>query len=127
MSINVEPGRDMAEAREDKLHANNREIEDRLLPETSSKKVADELLPEKKEAEHMTNCKRNSNLDKTQDKNIEYKEPNKEIQSSEVHQPFLYEMKDTLVVFLCMTDDYIMKCPMCQRETKHIIRHISQS
>ena len=89
--------------------------------------MADELLSEKKEAEEMTKCQLNSEVDKSEDKNIEDKEPNMEIQGSEDHQPFLYELNDKLIVFLCLTYDYIMKCPMCQKETKHIIQHISQS
>ena len=57
MSSSVEPGRGMTEAKENELHANNMQLEDRLLPETTNE-----------EAEDMTKCKLNSDLDKTQDR-----------------------------------------------------------
>ena len=43
------------------------------------------------------------------------------------NQPFIYESNQKLLVFLCKSCDYIMKCPMCLIETKHIIQHISKS
>ena len=57
MSSIVEPGRGMNEAKEYEFHANNIEIVDILLPETTNE-----------EAEDMTKCKLNSDLDKTQDR-----------------------------------------------------------
>ena len=77
------------------------DIEDRVLPDTNNEEVAYKLLPEKEEAEEMTKWKLNSDLDNTLDRNIEDKEPKKKIQSSEDHQPFLYELNDTLIIFLC--------------------------
>ena len=29
-------------------------------------------------------------------------------------------------MFPCISDDYVMKCPMCHIETKYIIQHISR-
>ena len=43
------------------------------------------------------------------------------------YDPFIYESNQKLLVFLCMSDDYIMKCPMCLIETKQIIQHITKS
>ena len=43
------------------------------------------------------------------------------------HHPFIYESNQVLLVFLCMSEDFVMKCPMCLRDTKYIIQHISKS
>ena len=37
---------------------------------------------------------------------------------------FLYESAGYILAFLKMSDDYIMKCPLCQVKTKYIVRHI---
>ena len=42
------------------------------------------------------------------------------------HPPFIYESNTMNLVFPCISDDYVMKCPMCHIETKYIIQHISR-
>ena len=43
------------------------------------------------------------------------------------HQPFIYELDGVILVFLCMSEDYIMKCPICKKETKYIVQHVAQN
>ena len=43
------------------------------------------------------------------------------------HQPFIYELDGVILVFLCMSEDYIMKCPICKMETKYIVQHVAQN
>ena len=40
------------------------------------------------------------------------------------HQPFIYELDGTILVFLCKSEDYIMKCPICKMETKYMVHKI---
>ena len=47
--------------------------------------------------------------------------------NKKIEDPFIYESDQKVLVFMCMSDDYIMKCPMCLIETKQIIQHISKS
>ena len=48
-----------------------------------------------------------------------------------VHQeekdPFIYEAYGELLIFKRMSDNYTMKCPKCQVETKHIVQHIMKN
>ena len=37
---------------------------------------------------------------------------------------FMYESNGALIEFKCMSDNYIMKCPACNLETRYIIQHI---
>ena len=47
--------------------------------------------------------------------------------SSTDNKQFVYEFDKTLLVFQCTsTENYIMKCPRCKKETRYIIRHLSQ-
>ena len=41
--------------------------------------------------------------------------------NSESNQPFIYKSNQKPLVFLCMSEDYIMKCPMCHIDTKLIL------
>ena len=41
--------------------------------------------------------------------------------------PFIYELNGELIVFQCMSADYIMKCPRCRKETKYIVQHITKN
>ena len=43
------------------------------------------------------------------------------------YAPFLFECNGLLFAFLCMSDDFIMKCPMCRTETKQLVQHLSKS
>ena len=59
--------------------------------------------------------------------NNEYIEENQPTKKANTHRhPFVYESNGKLLVFLSMSDDYIMKCPMCLIETKYIIQHVSK-
>ena len=48
-------------------------------------------------------------------------------EDSNSHDPFMYESNGMILAFLRMSDDFIMKCPLCGMETKHIIRHLKLS
>jgi type IV secretory pathway VirB10-like protein len=39
----------------------------------------------------------------------------------------IYESSGKIINFLRMSDDYIMKCPLCKTETKYIVRHIGSN
>ena len=41
--------------------------------------------------------------------------------------PFTYESNNNKMTFLCISDDYIMQCPMCLKETRYITQHISKN
>ena len=38
--------------------------------------------------------------------------------------PFIYKSPENIFAFEKISDDYVMKCPFCQIETKYIVRHI---
>ena len=40
--------------------------------------------------------------------------------------PFIYDFSGQVLAFLRKTDDFVMRCPTCQIETKYIIRHLGQ-
>jgi hypothetical protein len=40
--------------------------------------------------------------------------------------PLIYESSGKILTFLRMSDDYVMKCPLCKTETKYIVRHFLQ-
>ena len=41
--------------------------------------------------------------------------------------PLIYESSGKILTFLRMSDDYVMKCPLCKTETKYIVRHIGSN
>jgi hypothetical protein len=41
--------------------------------------------------------------------------------------PLMYESSGKILTFLRMSDDYVMKCPLCKTETKYIVRHIGSN
>ena len=43
------------------------------------------------------------------------------------YQPFMYEDKGKVVIFKQLSHDYIMRCPQCKIETKHIIQHLANN
>ena len=43
------------------------------------------------------------------------------------YEPFLYESCGVLLAFIRMSEDFIMKCPMCGKETVHILKHLNLS
>jgi hypothetical protein len=67
------------------------------------------------------------NLQSSYNENIVDRLSAKNIDDEESNHPFIYESNQKLLVFLCMSEDYIMKCPMCLKDTKYIIQHISKS
>ena len=72
----------------------------------------DDDVIKKKEEKNATDLKANP-LDKDLD--------------SICHDPLLYESNGVILVFLRMSGDFIMKCPLCGMETKHIIKHLRLS
>ena len=40
-------------------------------------------------------------------------------------EPFIYELDNQILVFQCLSPNYIMKCPSCKLETRYIIRHVN--
>merc|ERR1712240_635203 len=40
------------------------------------------------------------------------------------NEQFTYESDGYILAFQKMSDDFIMKCPLCKSETKYIVRHI---
>ena len=69
----------------------------------------------------------NKNIQNSNKENIEDSLSAKSINDEESNHPFIYECNRTLLVFLCMSEDYIMKCPMCHYETKYIVQHLNKS
>lgn len=47
-------------------------------------------------------------------------------QSHDEMKPFTYEMRGKKIEFKCMTENYSMKCPNCQIETRYIVQHMSK-
>ena len=43
-----------------------------------------------------------------------------------IPEPFTYERDGKLQVFLCKSDNYKMKCPNCQIETRYIVKHLAR-
>ena len=41
--------------------------------------------------------------------------------------PLIFESSGKILTFLRMSDDYVMKCPLCKTETKYIVRHIGSN
>jgi hypothetical protein len=66
----------------------------------------------------------NKSLQTTKCKKNEDKFTAEKRDNSESNQPFIYKSNQKPLVFLCMSEDYIMKCPMCHIDTKLILRHI---
>ena len=58
--------------------------------------------------------------------NIKENPPDKKTEESGEQQPFVYESDGVLVVFQRMSENYIMKCPYCNVETRYIVRHLIQ-
>ena len=44
-----------------------------------------------------------------------------------IPEPFVYEKDGKLLVFPCKSDNYIMKCPNCQKETRYIVQHLARN
>ena len=56
----------------------------------------------------------------------ENKKLSKNLQPDSPDDPdFIYDHLGQALVFLKMSAEYIMKCPICQAQTKYIVRHIS--
>ena len=66
----------------------------------------------------------NKNLQHSYSENIEDMLSPQKIDDGESYQPFIYECNQKLHVFLCVSEDYTMKYPMCLKDTKYIIQHI---
>ena len=50
---------------------------------------------------------------------MESKPEAKDIVSSKaILEPFVYEKDGKLIVFICKSDNYTMKCPSCRMETR---------
>ena len=69
----------------------------------------------------------NKKLHHSHSENIVDRLSAKKIDDGESYHPFIYEYNKKLHVFLRMSDDYTMKCPICLKDTKYIIQHISKS
>ena len=63
-----------------------------------------------------------SHSDKNEDRLLARK-----LDNGESYLPFVYECNQKLYVFICMSKDYTLQCPMCLNETKYIIQHLSKS
>ena len=50
-----------------------------------------------------------------------------EVYSITIPEPFVYEKDGKLLVFLCKSEDYVMKCPNCPMETRYIVQHLSRN
>ena len=73
-----------------------------------------------------TFCARDDRIDETIDVK-KHKDPMDIDTEYNTYAPFVYEFCDNLLAFMRLSEDFIMKCPMCGKETIHIIKHLSLS
>ena len=52
--------------------------------------------------------------------------PENMIEESNEQQPFVYESRGVLVVFQRMSENYVMKYPRCNMETRYIVQHLNK-
>ena len=58
-------------------------------------------------------------VNKETDSNVKLKSSNDEIS-------FMYESKFGIIEFKCISENFIMKCPICDMETRYIIQHLTK-
>ena len=98
------------------------EANDKVRPSENKKAVEGN-----KDCVRLSEKEPTKSLDNTSVEDTANEDLEKKLEDSISYHPFIYESDKKLLVFLRMSDDYIMKCPRCLIETKQIIQHISKS